>query len=183
MNVIATVKGGTVFCVTGTYLAVVAVRCFVWFPGNISTWSWLLFCLFGLLFWFFFVLFDLVWFWFCFFLVFYHFHMLEETIFWEALDAHIHFPKMWGYGSENLTSPPWWTGEGSVFFLLASRGLCRFSFYNVVDSAKMDITSFYSVVHINRHISCLFSGKGETGKPKFQNCVSHVDGSLWAWLV
>lgn len=49
----------------------------------------------------------------------------------------------------------------------------------MVDSAKMDIIFFFnSVVHINRHLSCLFSGIGETGKPKFQNCVSHVDGSL-----
>lgn len=31
---------------------------------------------------------------------------------------------------------------GSVFFLLISHGLSRFSFYNAVDSAKMDITFF-----------------------------------------
>lgn len=48
MNVIAAVEGGTVFRVTGTNLAVVAVLCFVWFPRNISTWSCLVFCLFVL---------------------------------------------------------------------------------------------------------------------------------------
>lgn len=164
MNVIARVEGGTVFRVTGTYLAVVAILHFVWFPRNISTRSCLVFCLFV-----------------CFGVFLCHFHKLEETIFWEALDPHIHFPKMRSYGSEDLISCPRWTGEGSVFFLLVSCGLSRFSFCSVVDSAKMDIIFFHSVVHINRHVSCLFTGKGETGKPKFQNCVSHVDGSLWAW--
>lgn len=84
---------------------------------------------------------------------------------------------MRGYGSEDFTSLVNW--GGICFFLLVSCGLSRFSFCNVVDSAKMDIIFFLnSVVHINRHLSCLFSGIGETGKPKFQNCVSHVDGSL-----
>lgn len=47
----------------------------------------------------------------------------------------------------------------------------------MVDSVKMDFF-FITVIHINRHLSRLFSAKGETGKPKFQNSVSHVDGSL-----
>lgn len=58
--------------------------------------------------------------------------MLEEMVLWEALDPHIHFPKMRGYSNENLTWWPWWTGEGSVFFLLTSCGLSRFSFCNVI---------------------------------------------------
>lgn len=160
MNVIAIVKGDTVFCVTGTYLAIIAVLCFVGFPRNISTWSCLAFCLFW---------------------VFLHrFHVLEETIFWEALDPHFHFPKIRGYGSENLTSCPWWTwGDLFSFYWLVMGSL---DFHCIMWQILQKWTLlFYSVVHINRHISCLFSGKGETGKPKFQNCLSYVDGSLWAW--
>jgi len=65
-----------------------------------------------------------------------------------------------------------------VFFLLVSCGLSKSSFHNVVNSVKMDSLNFITVIHVNRHLSHLFIGKGETGKPKFQNSASHVDGSL-----
>lgn len=76
---------------------------------------------------------------------------------------------MRGYGSENLIHIPGDVGRDLFSFYCSVVGSLDFNFVMWYILKKWILHFFNSVVHINRHISCLFSRKGETGKPKFQN--------------